>query len=246
MKTNSNSLHLLTRRNASLKLNFGKQSNSQHLLVHLSQQLIEQRPDILYFSDTSHRNLRLLSIYTELTSQIKEKVPEYDCIFLEADKQMFQPALSAFMNEEKSWENSVGVAQRDWTKITGLPYKQAPQAFLNRIRELGLKIFAVDWSYKSDEAKNMKKLFAKGFSGDRDSLQKAFELGVNVRNSVMAQNIYQILNTKDEQGQPLCTKALMFVGGLHLAEDIVMPMGRQKYQSIASQPLLKSYSTNGP
>ena len=102
----------------------------------------------------------------------------------------------------------------------------------------------MDWPDNSPESERMKSLFVKGFSGDIISLKEAFDLGVNVRNSVMAQNIYQILNEENEQGEALCRKSLMFIGGLHLAEDIVMPMamGRQKYQSIASQPILASYS----
>jgi len=88
----------------------------------------------------------------------------------------------------------------------------------------------------------MKNLFDKGFSGDIKSLERAFEYGINLRNSLMAQNMYQILNRKDQKGNPVCIKALMFVGGLHLAEDVIMPMGRKKYQSIASHPILKNYS----
>ena len=145
------------------------------------------------------------------------------------------------MNREQSWENSVGIAQSYWENITHQSYKQAPKPFLNKMRELNFKVFAVDWQYESTEAKNMKNLFEKGFAGDITSLKKAFDLGVNVRNTVMAKNIYQILNTKDKNAKPICKKALMFVGGLHLAEDIVMPMGRTKYQSIASHPLLKNY-----
>ena len=216
--------------------------NPQYLLKQMSQQLIDGKPDILYFSDTGHSNFRLLSVYTALAKQITEIAPEYNCVFLEADQQIFQPEIDAFMSGEKSWQDSVGIAQKHWEKITGRPYKQAPEPFLNRMRELDLKVFAVDWPDDSSESKTMKSLFSKGFSGDRISLQKAFELGVNVRNSIMAQNIYQILSMKDEQGKPVCVKTLMFIGGLHLAEDIVMPMGRQKYQSIASHPTLKNYS----
>ena len=120
---------------------FECQSSSQDLLTQMSQQLVDEKPDILYFSDTNHKNFRLLSIYTELVSQITKTAPEYNCVFLETDKQMFQPALDSFMNEEKSWEDSVGVAQNSWEKITGRPYKQAPEPFLNRLRELGLKVF---------------------------------------------------------------------------------------------------------
>ena len=221
---------------------FECQSSPKDSLTQMSQQLVDEKPDILYFSDTAHSNFRLLSIYTELVSQITKTAPEYNCVFLEADRQMFQPALDSFMRRERSWEDSVGTAQSAWEKITGRPYKQAPKPFLNRLRKLGLKVFAVDWSDESPESQNMKNLFAKGFAGDKASLEKAFDLGVNVRNSVMAQNMYQILNTKDESAQPLCGKAVMFTGGLHLAEDVVMPMGRQKYQSIASHPVLESYS----
>ena len=214
----------------------------QYLLKQMSQQLIDGKPDILYFSDTNHSNFKLLSVYTALVKQITEIAPEYNCVFLEVDQQIFQPEIDAFMSGKKSWQDSVGIAQKYWEKITGRSYKQAPELFLNRMRELDLKVFAVDWPDDSSESKTMKNLFSEGFSRDRVSLQKAFELGVNVRNSVMAQNIYQILNMKDEQGKSVCVKTLMFIGGLHLAEDIVMPMGRQKYQSIASHPTLKNSS----
>lgn len=229
-----------------LNFQFQNYAYSQHTLNKMSQQLIYQKPDILYFSDTDHKNLKLLSVYTILVNQIREITPEYNCVFLKADKKIFQPAIDAFMSRKKSWEASIGVAQKDWEKlkITRHPYKQAPKPFLNRMRALGLRVFAVNLADNSLESKQTRVLFDKGFSGDRDSLKKAFDFGINVRNSVMAQNIYQILNTKDDKGKPICIKALMFLGGLHLAEDVVMPMGmgRQKYQSIASHPILKDYS----
>ena len=228
---------------------FQNHSYSQHLLLDshyllkkISQRLINHKPDILYFSDTDHSNFKLLSVYTTLVGQITELAPEYNCIFLESDQQIFQPEINAFMSGEKSWKDSVGMAQKHWEKITGRPYKQAPEPFLNRMKELGLKVFAVDWPDDSPKAKLMKNLFSQGFSGNKISLQKAFELGVNVRNSIMAQNIFQILTMKDQQGKSVCTKVLMFIGGLHLAEDIMMPMGRQRYQSIASHPILQNYS----
>lgn len=232
-----------------LGFQFQYHSYSQHLLLNpqyvlrtMSQRLIDQRPDIVYFSDTDHNNFRLLSVYTALVEQITEIAPEYNCVFLEADQQIFQSEIDTFMNGEKTWQDSVGAAQKYWEKVTGRSYKQAPESFLKRMKELDLKVFAVDWSDNSPESERMKSLFAKGFSGDMASLQKAFHLGVNIRNSIMAQNIHQVLNRRDVYGKLICAKVLMFIGGLHLAEDIVMPMGRQKYQSIASHPVLQNYS----
>ena len=120
---------------------YSQYSLNKMLLIQMGQQLIEQKPDILYFSDSNHSNLKLLSVYTELIGQIKEIAPEYNCVFLEADQQIFQPAIDAFMNGEKSWSDSVEVAQNQWEKITGRPYKQAPEPFLSKVKELNLKVF---------------------------------------------------------------------------------------------------------
>ena len=226
-----------------LGFSFENQSHAQHSLTQMSQQLIDQKPTILYFSDTDHSNFRLLSIYTELVSQINRVDPEYNCIFLEMDKRIFQPALDSFMSGEKPWEDSVGTAQSAFEKQMNIIGQTAlrnltSKPFLSRIRELDVKVFAVDWADKSmgDLAKEVS-------SGNINSLKKFLNLAVNVRNSVMAENIHQILNTKDEPAQPLCRKSLMFVGSKHLAEDVEMPViGRQKYQSIASHPVLESYS----
>ena len=219
---------------------FQAYTDQRAFLNRLAQQLVGHKPDILYFSDTNHTNSRLLSTYTTIVSHIREIAPEYNCVLLEADKQTFQPAIDDFMNEKKSWKDSVGVAQKQWKKITGGEYDHASKPLLNRMRELGLKVFAVDWPEDSFLAS---KLREKRLSEDRTSQQEAWELSLNVRNSVMAQNISQLLSAKDQQGGPVCVKALMFVGGLHLAEDVMMPMiGRQKYKSIASQFVLRNYS----
>ena len=224
---------------------FVNKSHSQDLPTRTSQKLIDRKPDILYFADTDHSNFRLLSIFTELVSQIKSADPEYNCIALEMDKQMFQPALNVFINGEKSWKDSLGAAQSDFEKRMevkgGIALRNlTSKPFLSGIRDLDVKVFAIDLADKS-----IKSLFEKGLSGDRISLKKFLDLAVNFRNSVMAENIYQILNAKDERGEPLCGKVLVFVGGKHLAEgNIVTPIigGEYNYQSIASHPVLESYS----
>ena len=222
---------------------FENHSYARSLLTQMSQQLIDQKPDILYFADTDHSNFRLLSIYTELVSQINRAEPEYNCIFLELDKRIFQPALDSFMSGEKSWEDSVGTAQSDFEKQMNVIGKSAlrnliSKPFLSRVRELDVKVFAVDWADKSMGASFLAEAIR-----DRNSWKKYLDLITNDRNSVMAENIYQILNTKDEPAQPLCRKASVFVGSKHLAEDVEEPIiGRQKYQPIASHPVLENYS----
>ena len=218
-----------------LSFQFQIYARYQYSLNGLAQKLIGHKPDILYFADTNHDNFRLLSAYVMIVSQIRETAPEYDCVFLEVDKQIFQPAIEAFMGGI-SWQDSIGIAQNHWEKITNGTFKRVPEPFLSRMRELGLRIFAVDENRRRPSFQNER--------GNEDVFRwkRHYERAINDRNSLMAQNIHQVLTAEDERGKPVCTKALMFVGGLHLAEDIVMFFGRQKYQSIASHPKLRNYS----
>ncbi len=204
-------------------------------LTELTKVLLKDHPDILYIMDTNHNDNTLLSLYIDILTEVKRQDKEYNCVFVEADKKIFQPAISTYMSGKKSWKGSVGRAQKKWQKITGRPYKQAPEEFLKPLRTLkGIKVFAVDWADDTDVSETMKDLFKEGFSNkNMDALRMAFSLGVDTRNYVMGANIAKLMNGKQ------CKKGVMFLGGLHVAKFANMPMGPTQYTSVAEYPSLK-------
>jgi len=119
-----------------IKREQASQKNQNTSLKKISQQLIDEKPDIIYFSDTNHSDLKLTSTYTTFVEQIVKIAPEYNCIFIEADQKIFQPEINSFMSGEKSYQDSVAMAQKYWEslKITHTPYKQAPEPLLNKIK----------------------------------------------------------------------------------------------------------------
>lgn len=212
-----------------------------------SEQVIESatnnNPDIIYVSDTGHTNQDLLSVYIDLVQKLVTFDREFNCVLVEADRELFQPAIEKFMYEGASWDRTVGVAQQEWEQVTGRPYKQIPLEFLTKMKDLGVKVEAVDWADRSPVSETMKSLFKLGFAGDMQSLKLAFDLGIDARNSVMAYNIKTLMDTSLSTPAK-CSKAIMFVGGLHLASKALMPMGEINYTSIAANPLLKNLQSS--